>query len=392
MNNTYTGNNINKTIAVFGSTGSIGTQTLDVAEHLGMSVTALTAFDNEKLLEAQCRRFSVKKCYIGEHKYSSLKVLLADTGCEIITGSEGLNELAYGCECDVFYNSLMGMRGLAPTLAAIKGKKKRIALSNKETLVAGGDLVKAAIKEYGTELIPVDSEHSAIFQCLQGVKRKELDKILLTASGGPFFGKSAAELDKVTPADALKHPNWSMGAKITIDSSTMMNKGLEVIEAVHLFDVTPDKIQVVVHRESVIHSMIELCDGAILAQLGAPDMRLCIQYAATYPERKPGNIRKLDLFSLGTLSFSKPDNENFPALEMAYRAIKKGGNVPCAMNGANEEAVALFLKGKIKYRDIYCLTDEAAEKCLFKADPSFEDIMETDREAREYVLSHYEKL
>ena len=376
---------MSKTITILGSTGSIGVQTLDVAEKYGYTVEGISAYSNVALAEAQCRKFGIKHCCIGEKYYKDLKTALADTDTVVTSGEDAVSEMAYNCRSDVLYNSVMGIAGMKPTLAAIRGGVKKIAFANKETLVAGGTIVMKEAREKGVTLLPVDSEHSAIFQCLQCGNKAS--KIILTASGGPFFGKKRNELENITPEDALKHPNWSMGAKITIDSSTMMNKGLEIIEAAFLFDMSPDDIEVVIHRESIIHSMVEFCDGAVIAQLGSPDMRLCIQYAATYPERFPSSVKKLDFAQIGKLTFHAPDRETFTLLDTAVNSFKKGGNIPAAMNGANEEAVALFLARKIKYTDIFDMVAEAAEKAKFIENPTETDIFETDIAAREYVKS-----
>ncbi len=377
---------MSKTITILGSTGSIGVQTLDVAEKYGYKVEGISAYSNVALAEAQCRKFGIKRCCIGEKYYKDLKTALADTETVVTSGEDAVSEMAYNCRSDVLYNSVMGIAGMKPTLAAIRGGVKKIAFANKETLVAGGTIVMKEARENGVTLLPVDSEHSAIFQCLQCGNKAS--KIILTASGGPFFGKKRSELENITPEDALRHPNWSMGAKITIDSSTMMNKGLEIIEAAFLFDMSPDDIEVVIHRESIIHSMVEFCDGAVIAQLGSPDMRLCIQYAATYPERFPSSVKKLDFAQIGKLTFHAPDRETFTLLDTAVNSFKKGGNIPAAMNGANEEAVALFLARKIKYTDIFDIVAEAAKKAKYIANPTEKDIFETDIAAREYVRSH----
>ena len=368
-----------ESISILGSTGSIGTQSLEVARKQGIRVTALAAGSREDVLEAQCREFRPLAVYIGEAHYASMKTRLADTEIRVVTGKEALSALAAEDPSPCVVNALTGILGLVPTLSAIEAGKD-IALANKETLVAGGDLVMKRAKEKGVRILPVDSEHSAIFQCLQG--QNGLKRILLTGSGGPFFGKDRAFLKTVTAADALKHPNWSMGPKITVDSSTLMNKGLEFIEAVHLFGVDPSQIEVVIQRESVIHSMIELADGAVLAQMGTPDMRLCIQYALTYPERTESPCKPLDLFSVGKLTFYRPDTETFPLLALAKDAITRGGNLPAAMNGANEEAVWKFIRGEIGYTDIFDLVTAATERCRFIAEPTLEEILETDREAR----------
>ncbi|MBQ8325147.1 MAG: 1-deoxy-D-xylulose-5-phosphate reductoisomerase [Clostridia bacterium] len=372
-------------ICILGSTGSIGTQSLDVARKHHIPVTALAAGTREETLERQAREFLPAAVYIDKSRYSSLKTRLADTGIRILSGDEGLTELAATDPSPTVVNALTGILGLKPTLSAMYAGKD-IALANKETLVAGGDLVMSLAREKGLKILPVDSEHSAIFQCLQcGGKVK---KILLTGSGGPFFGKDKEFLKTVTAADALRHPNWSMGPKITVDSSTLMNKGLEFIEAVHLFDVHPDQIEVVIQRESIIHSMVQFEDNAVLAQMGVPDMRLCIQYALTYPERTESPSGELDLFQVGKLTFFRPDTETFPLLQLAKDTILKGGNLPAAMNGANEEAVGRFLKGEIGYTRLFDIVISATENADFVEHPSLAQILEADTAAREYVRAH----
>ena len=372
-------------ICILGSTGSIGTQSLDVARKHHIPVTALAAGTREETLERQAREFLPAAVYIDKSRYSSLKTRLADTGIRILSGDEGLTELAATDPSPTVVNALTGILGLKPTLSALEAGKD-IALANKETLVAGGDLVMSLAREKGLKILPVDSEHSAIFQCLQcGGKVK---KILLTGSGGPFFGKDKEFLKTVTAADALRHPNWSMGPKITVDSSTLMNKGLEFIEAVHLFDVHPDQIEVVIQRESIIHSMVQFEDNAVLAQMGVPDMRLCIQYALTYPERTESPSGELDLFQVGKLTFFRPDTETFPLLQLAKDTILKGGNLPAAMNGANEEAVGRFLKGEIGYTRLFDIVISATENADFVEHPSLAQILEADTAAREYVRAH----
>lgn len=372
-------------ICVLGSTGSIGTQALDVARKHGIRVTSLAAGTREQELERQAREFLPETVYIDSSHYTSVKTRLADTDIRIVSGKEGLSELAHNDPSGTVVNALTGILGLNPTLAAIDGGKD-IALANKETLVAGGETVMRCAKEKGVRILPVDSEHSAIFQCLQCGGTPS--KLLLTGSGGPFFGKDRAFLETVTAADALRHPNWSMGPKITVDSSTLMNKGLELIEAVHLFAVSPAQIEVVIQRESVIHSMVQFADNAVLAQMGVPDMRLCIQYALTYPERVPSPSAELDLFSVGKLTFFRPDTETFPLLALARETITKGGNLPAAMNGANEVAVGRFLNGEIGYTRIFDLVIQATAETPFVQDPTVQEIFDTDRNAREYVLSH----
>jgi 1-deoxy-D-xylulose-5-phosphate reductoisomerase len=372
-------------ICILGSTGSIGTQALDVARKHHIPVTALAAGTREETLERQAREFLPAAVYIDDSRYASLKTRLADTDIRVISGREGLTELAATDPSPTVVNALTGILGFLPTLSAVEAGKD-IALANKETLVAGGDLVMSRAAEKGVKILPVDSEHSAIFQCLQcGGKAK---KILLTGSGGPFFGKDRAFLETVTAADALRHPNWSMGPKITVDSSTLMNKGLEFIEAVHLFGVTPDQIEVVIQRESIIHSMVQFEDNAVLAQMGVPDMRLCIQYALTYPERTESPAGELDLFEVGKLTFYKPDTETFPLLQLAKDAITKGGNLPAAMNGANEEAVGRFLKGEISYTRLFDTVIAATAETVFLPNPTAEEILASDRAAREYVRAH----
>lgn len=369
-----------KTICLLGSTGSIGVQSLDVAEKYGYKISALAANKSVEKLEEQCRRFKPETAYISEPYYADLKARLADTATKTVTGQGALEALAAESQGDTVINALMGIRGLRPTLSAIEAKKN-VALANKETLVAGGEIVMKKAAEKGVMLLPVDSEHSAIFQCLQGGGK--IKRILLTASGGPFFGKSYNELKTISPADALCHPNWSMGQKITIDSSTLMNKGLEFIEAMHLFDVSPSQIEVIIHRESVIHSMVEFEDNAVIAQLGSPDMRLCIQYALTYPDRMPSLAKPLDFKTLKALSFDLPDEKTFSLLALAKKAAVKGGTVPAVMNGANEEAVSLFLSGRIGYTDIFESVTSVTEKLPFVPAPTLAQIEEADALARE---------
>ncbi len=375
---------MNNNISLLGSTGSIGTQTLDVARNLGLRVTALSAHSNIKLLETQCREFKPLCVCVGEKGYNELKTALADTDIKILCGDEGLLELASEDESPLLVNAVLGMTGLKPTIAAAK-KGKRIAFANKETLVAGGKLVTNAVKEGGAVLLPVDSEHSAIFQCIQG--GAPIKKILLTGSGGPFLGKDKDFLKDVTPEMAIRHPRWNMGKKISVDSASLMNKGLELIEAVHLFDVKPSQVEVVIHPQSIVHSLVQFADNAVIAQMGTPDMRLCIQYAITYPERYPSPSEELDLFGKD-LQFRKPDTEAFPLLALAMKAIEKGGNIPAAMNGANEEAVALFLDHKISFQKLFDVVIQATEKATFIENPSLEDILQSDKTAREFVLSN----
>ncbi|MEE1124841.1 MAG: 1-deoxy-D-xylulose-5-phosphate reductoisomerase [Acutalibacteraceae bacterium] len=375
-------------LSILGSTGSIGTQTLDVARSLNIPVSALTASTNVKAVEEQVREFKPRLAVMfNEEAAKDLKTRLSDTNTVVEYGMEGLIHAATISEADTVLTSVVGMVGLKPTLAAINAKKN-IALANKETLVTGGQLVMQAVKENGVNLYPVDSEHSAIFQCLQGMNdKKELKKIILTASGGPFFGKKKSELENVTLEQALNHPNWSMGKKITIDSSTMMNKGLEVIEAKWLFDIDVDNIDVVVHRESIIHSMVEFTDNSVIAQMGVPDMRIPIQYAITYPQRVPSSVKPLSLTDIGTLTFAKPDYDTFTCLSQCIRAIKEGQLSPVAANGANEMAVELFLNNKIKFLQIGELVEQAIDNVSKSELTCVEDIINADKTAREFVLS-----
>ena len=375
-----------KNISILGSTGSIGTQSLDVCRMHGYRVKCLTANTRVDIIEQQVREFKPELvCMMNEKSAGELKTKIADTDTKVVCGMDGLIECATYGGADTVLNSVVGMIGLQPTIEAIKAKKT-IALANKETLVAGGHLVTNLAKEYGVSILPVDSEHSAIFQAMQGSPRKEaIKKIILTASGGPFFGKTLKELENVTAADALKHPNWDMGAKITIDSATMMNKGLEFIEAKWLFDMPNDDIEIVVHRESVVHSAIVYQDNSMIAQLGVPDMRIPIQYALTYPERKPSPVAPLSLADYGKLTFFEPDYETFKCINVCKNAIEMGGLHPAAANGANEESVKLFLSGEIKFTDIAYLNEEAMLKAEDKKDFTLADVLETDRLAREYV-------
>ena len=371
-----------KTISILGSTGSIGRQSLEVIAALGFSVGALTAHSSVDLMEQQARQFQPRLvAMIDPAAATELKLRLADTNIKVLSGMEGVIEAATLPEADTVITAVVGVAGLVPTLAAIDAGK-RIALANKETLVCAGELVMQRAKEKGVEIIPVDSEHSALFQSLEGNDRKEVKRLILTASGGPFFGKTRAELESVTRAQALKHPNWAMGAKITIDSATLMNKGLEFIEAMRLYDVPPEQISVVVHRESIIHSLVEYCDGSVLAQLGAPDMRLPIQYALTWPERVPGPANTLDLLTCGPLHFAPPDLETFPCLALAIQAAKTGGTAPAVMNGANEVAVARFLKDEIGFYDIPRLVENALSRVPVVSAPTLEDILAADTEGR----------
>lgn len=374
-----------KRLIILGSTGSIGAQALDIvrANLNKYTVTALVAGSNAQLLEKQAREFKPQAVALFDEKAAAkLKIRLADTNIKVLSGVEGVCELA-AHDGDIVLNAIVGIAGLLPTLAAIDAGKT-IALANKETLVTGGEIVNRRLKEKNVRLLPVDSEHSAIFQSLQGAPSGSLKKILLTASGGPFFGKTHKQLENVTVKEALSHPNWSMGAKITIDSATLMNKGLEVIEAVHLFGVPASKIEVVVHRQSILHSAVELSDGAVIAQLGTPDMKLPIQYALTYPERDRC-FESLDLLKVGTLTFERPDFNTFKLLPLCVEAINRGGLYPTAINGANEESVKLFLQGKIKFLQIAELNEKAMNMCESKQEFTVEDIFAADEAARRIV-------
>lgn len=376
-----------KNISLLGSTGSIGTQSLDVCRMHGYNVKCLTANSNVDIIENQVREFKPELvCLMNENSAKELKTKIADTNTRVVSGMQGLIECATYDGADTVLNSVVGMVGLQPTLEAIKAKKT-IALANKETLVAGGHLVTNLAKEMGVAILPVDSEHSAIFQALQGCpNEKAVKKIILTASGGPFFGKTLSELENVTAADALKHPNWDMGAKITIDSATMMNKGLEFIEAKWLFDMKNEDIEIVIHRESVLHSAIVYQDNSMIAQLGVPDMRIPIQYALTYPERKPSPVKELKLSDYAKLTFFEPDYETFRCIDVCKNAIELGGLHPAAANGANEISNRLFLEGKIKFNDIAYLNNEAMKNAKDIKDFTLEDVLEADSQARKYVL------
>ena len=376
-----------KTISLLGSTGSIGRQTLAVARELKLRVAALAAHGSVDLIEAQAREFGPRLAVLYDAAAAEeLRQRLRDTDIEVLSGPEGLLAAAQAQEADTVVTAVVGSVGLAPTLAAIR-LGRRIALANKETLVCAGELVMTAAKEYGADIVPVDSEHSAIFQCLQScADRREIRRLILTCSGGPFFGKRYEELETMTPAHALKHPNWSMGAKITIDSATLMNKGLEVIEAMRLYGLPLEQVDAVVHRQSVIHSLVEFRDGAMLAQLGTPDMKLPIRYAMTYPYRAETPDRRLDLLSCGALTFSAPDMEAFPCLRIARQCAAAGGTACAVMNGANEAAVQRFLQGEIGFNDIPRLVEKALSKVPVIYRPSLADILEADRMARQAVL------
>ena len=380
-----------KSISILGCTGSIGRQTIAVAEHIGMPVAALTANRKIDMLEEQARRLHPKFVAVyDEEAAKQFKIAVADTDIQVGSGIEGLIQAATMEETDCVVTAVSGAVGLKPTLAAID-EKKRIALANKETLVCAGDIVMARAAEKGAEIVPVDSEHSAIFQCLMGREKGELRKILLTGSGGPFRGKARAELEDVTPEQAVKHPNWSMGAKISVDSATMMNKGLEFVEAMHLFGVTPDDIQVVIHPQSVIHSMVELVDGTVIAQLGVPDMGLPIQLALTYPQRCPSMFSRLDFTTLQSLSFEAPDYEKTPCLKLAMDCARLGGTAPCVMSAANEVAVGMFLRHQLGYNRIYDAAASAVEKVGVVKNPDLDTILAADAAARTFVLENYSK-
>ena len=376
-----------KTISLLGATGSIGRQTLAVAQELGLSVAALTANRQVDLLEQQARQFMPRLAVLYDPDAArELEGRLRGTGIEVLAGEEGLLAAASLDEADTVVTAVMGSVGLRPTLAAIE-KGKRIALANKETLVCAGELVMDAAEKYGAEIVPVDSEHSAVFQCLQGCRdRREVRRILLTCSGGPFYGKTFGELEGMTAADALRHPNWHMGPKITVDSATLMNKGLEVIEAMRLYRLPLDQVSVVIHRQSIVHSLVEYRDGAVLAQLGTPDMRLPIRYAMTYPERVESPAEPLDLLSCPPLTFAQPDRDAFPCLQLAEAAAAQGGTACAVLNGANEEAVGLFLAGRIGFHDIPRLVAEARAAVPAEQEPALEDILAADQAARQAVL------
>lgn len=375
-----------RTLSVLGSSGSIGQQTLKVADACGYDIAAITVNRSVELAEAQARRFRPRLAVaVDERAAASLRTRLADTGVKVLSGQAGLMEAASLPEADTVVTAIVGVVGLRPTLAAIDCGK-RIALANKETLVCAGELVMNRAREKGAEIIPVDSEHSAIFQCLQGCRdRAEVRRLIITASGGPFYGMTCKELLLVTKEQALKHPNWTMGAKITIDSATLMNKGLEFIEAMRLYSMPPERIQIVVHRESIVHSLVEFADGAILAQLGSADMCLPIQYALTWPDRIPGPAKPLDLLACPPLTFQKPDPKTFRCLGLALECAERGGTSTAILNGANEAAVALFLEGKISFLDIARLVETALNLVPVLDDPGLDDILDADRAAREVV-------
>lgn len=375
-----------KKIGILGSTGSIGTQTLEIVRsNPDLQVVALAAGSNVSLMEQQVREFHPVLAVMGSEEASAdLKSRIADTGTKVLAGMEGMLELAILPQMEILVTAIVGMIGIRPTIAAIEAGKT-IALANKETLVTAGHIIMPLAKEKGVSILPVDSEHSAIFQSMHGENRQRVSKILLTASGGPFRGKKTEELQDITVEDALKHPNWSMGRKITVDSATLVNKGLEVMEAKWLFDVEPEQIQVVVHPQSIIHSMVEYVDGGIMAQLGMPDMKLPIQYALFYPDRRPMDGKRVDFFALKSISFEKPDIKTFRGLQLAYDAIAAGGSMPTIFNAANEKAVGLFLDKKIRFLVIYDLIQGAMEQHKVIANPTVDEILEAEAQAHAYI-------
>ncbi len=379
-----------KYISIIGSTGSIGTQTLDIVRNNpDIKVAALSCGKNIDLIEKQIREFSPQVAGVWDEKDAAdLRSRLKDKNIQIYSGMDGLIEVATAGQAELVITAIVGMRGLRPTVEAIKAGK-HIGLANKETLVTAGHIIIPMAKEYGISIYPVDSEHSAIFQSLNGEEANEYEKIILTCSGGPFRGKTKKELENVTAEDALKHPNWSMGKKITIDSATLVNKGLEVMEAKWLFDADLSQIEVVVHPQSIIHSAVQYKDGAVMAQLGTPDMKIPIQYAIYYPKRRPLDGKRLNLFDIGTLTFEKPDLDTFKGLALAYDALKKGGNMPTIYNAANEKAVELFLNGKIKFLDIPATIKDCMDNCRFIADASLTDVLETEEAVYEYINSKH---
>ncbi len=376
-----------KNIVILGSTGSIGTQTLEVVRRNKnrLHVEALSANSNVDLMEEQIREFRPKLCAMYDEKSAeALRIKTADLGVKILSGMEGLEEIAAAEGADTVVSAVVGMIGINPAIAAIKSGKD-IALANKETLVAAGDIIMKLVKEYDVRMIPVDSEHSAIFQCLNGESHESIEEILLTASGGPFRGKKTADLLNVTKEDALKHPSWSMGAKVTVDSASMVNKGLEVIEAMHLFGVSPDMIHVLIQPKSVVHSMVRFKDQSVMAQIGTPDMKLPIQYALTFPDRPSAAYEKLDFAKLSTISFEEPDLETFRGLALAFSAARRGGSMPAVFNAANEEAVDLFLHDKIKFLEIYEIIEKSLNTTEFIAEPCIEDIFEMEKNVRSKI-------
>ena len=374
-----------KRLVILGSTGSIGTQALDVCDYHGIAVDGLSVPSNIDLLEEQVRKFKVKRCAVADpERAKELKLRIADTDAKVYATSEGILEMIGESDCDTVINSIIGGAGLLPTLTALDAGKN-VALANKETLVTAGELVMKKVKEKGVSFLPIDSEHCAIFQCLMSGRREEVSRIILTASGGPFYGRSAKELETVSVEQALDHPTWKMGKKITIDSATLMNKCFEMIEAAYLFDMAPEMIDVVIHRESVVHSLVEYKDGALIAQMSLPDMRMCIQYAVSYPFRVEGRLKKTDLTSVGKLTFFRPDFETFGALKLAEYSMKRGGVIPAVLNGANEEAVALFLDKRIGFADITRLVEHTVRNYKDVPQPCLEDILRAGEDARRIV-------
>lgn len=379
--------NENPSLSVIGSTGSIGIQTLDVASAIGAKIELLTAGSNDKLIEEQCRKYSPRIVAMADEKAASrLKTALADTGVKVYSGADGVTNAAYEVNADSAVIAVSGMAAAMPMMAAAKSCK-RICMANKEAIVSAGAHLLAEIRSGGAELIPVDSEHSAIFQCLSGGRKADVKKILLTASGGPFFGSTKAELAGITPERALAHPTWLMGKKITVDSATLMNKGFEVIEAMHLFNVDVADIEVVIHRESIVHSMVEYCDGAIIAELGLPDMRTAIGYAITYPKRRPGGVGSVDFAKLGKLTFGKPDIDAFPLLAFAQKTAAVGGTAPAVMSASDEVAVGAFLSGKIGFSEIYDVVANTTETIGRSGETTLDDIFEADAEARRFAAA-----
>lgn len=376
----------NNTLTILGSTGSIGTQAITSAMHLGLQIDALSVHSNVRLLEEQLRLTGAKMCAVTDTDAAKrLKDSVKDLDIKIFAGETAAAELASIAPSDTLLNAIIGFSGLVPTAEAIKSRKN-IAIANKETLVAAGEIVMPLAKEYGVEILPVDSEHCAIHQCISGTSKDFVNKLIITGSGGPFFGYTREQLENVTPEQALKHPNWSMGKGITVYSSTLVNKGLEMIEAVRLFDIPEDRVEVIINRQSIVHSLVEFVDGSVLAQLATPDMKLCIQYALTYPNKLPGLTTPLDLTKVGTLSFYEIDNETFPSLNIARRALRTGGVNPCVYNAANEVCVDLFLDRKIKYTDIFTLIENACGRFgKGEGTLTLDSIINADKEARAYV-------
>ncbi len=376
---------MNTTVSVLGSTGSVGRQTMDVCALHSLTVDGIAGGSNITLLEEQIRRFSPRLCAVADEAAAQLlKIAVADTNTKVVAGNDGILEVAAAEAPRTVFNSIIGTAGLIPTLTAIDAGKN-VALANKETLVVAGEVVMRRAKERGVSVLPVDSEHCAIFQCLHSENHDRVKRLYLTCSGGAFYGKTRGELADMTPREALAHPTWNMGQKITVDCATLMNKGLELIEAVRLFDVRPDQVEVLIHRESIVHSMVQYADNAVMAQLSVPDMRLCIQYALTYPDRLPSCIGELDFLLHNRLTFAAPDTENFPLLALARRAVTEGGVVPAVLNGANEAAVSAFLKEQIRFGQIDALVARAVEDAPRIADPSLDDFIAADRSGREAV-------